>query len=80
MTHDDENSQSKLISPKLTVTIISNSNTKTFIMTVFSLYKKLQKKRAFLVKQRNIKDASLILEMTAIMISNTLHCIGLMAH
>ena len=80
MTHDDENSQSKLIPPKLTVTIISNSNTKTFIMTVFSLYKKLQKKRAFLVKQRNIKDASLILEMTAIMISNTLHCIGLMAH
>ena len=71
MTHDDETSQSKLISPKLTVTIISNSNTKTFIMTVFSLYKKLQKKRAFLVKQRNIKDASLILEMTAIMISNT---------
>ena len=47
MTHDDENSQSKLIPPKLTVTIISNSNTKTFKMPVFSLYKKLQKKGAF---------------------------------
>ena len=73
MTHDEEKNQSNLIPPKLIVTIISNSTTKTLTMTVLCI--RICRKKEHFIKHRNIKDANLILEMKPIRISDA-QCTG----